>query len=387
MLVDAATGEVAQQMRYDEFGNILSDSNPGFQPFGFAGGIYEKATGLTRFGARDYDAHIGRWASKDPIRFAGGDSNLYGYVLGDPVNLIDPTGNFANFVIGFLVDGGIEILIQVVVEGKSLGCIDYGAVVINAAMGSASGGLSALNKLRRLCFAEGTPVHTSNGLKAIEDIEEGDLVVSRDDVTGETSWKPVVQLFQNENKPLLNLNLVDSEGNTETLGVTPEHPFWVPGKSWVEAGALIIGDELTSVTGELLMVQSIASQLGLHTTYNFEVEDFHTYFVGETGAWVHNSCTKDGVIGRFAPHPDADGAHTVYRRHGESGEITHYIEYGKPTHPKDPRKWAEIKRYDGGESPSHYNKVTGKEVATPHVHDPLSPGGVRAAKVGEIPKR
>ncbi|SFD53760.1 hypothetical protein SAMN02745724_04791 [Pseudoalteromonas denitrificans DSM 6059] len=56
MLVDASTGEIAQQLRYDEFGNILSDSNPGFQPFGFAGGIYEQATGLTRFGARDYDA-------------------------------------------------------------------------------------------------------------------------------------------------------------------------------------------------------------------------------------------------------------------------------------------------------------------------------------------
>jgi uncharacterized protein RhaS with RHS repeats len=45
-----------------------------------------------RFGARDYDPQAGRWTIKDPIRFLGGDTNLYGYVLNDPVNWIDPLG-------------------------------------------------------------------------------------------------------------------------------------------------------------------------------------------------------------------------------------------------------------------------------------------------------
>jgi uncharacterized protein RhaS with RHS repeats len=45
-----------------------------------------------RFGARDYDAETGRWTAKDPIGFAGGDSNLYGYVMSDPVNWIDADG-------------------------------------------------------------------------------------------------------------------------------------------------------------------------------------------------------------------------------------------------------------------------------------------------------
>jgi RHS repeat-associated protein len=71
---------------------VLHDTNPGFQPFGFAGGLYEPATQLVRFGARDYDAETGRWTSKDPIGFGGGDTNLYGYVLQDPVNFIDPDG-------------------------------------------------------------------------------------------------------------------------------------------------------------------------------------------------------------------------------------------------------------------------------------------------------
>ena len=57
-----------------------------FQPFGFAGGIYDTDTKLVRFGARDYDPRVGRWTTKDPIRFAAG-VNLYGYALNDPVNL------------------------------------------------------------------------------------------------------------------------------------------------------------------------------------------------------------------------------------------------------------------------------------------------------------
>ncbi len=48
-----------------------------------------------RFGARDYDAEVGRWTAVDPILFAGGDTNLYGYVLNDPVNWSDPTGELA----------------------------------------------------------------------------------------------------------------------------------------------------------------------------------------------------------------------------------------------------------------------------------------------------
>ena len=61
-------------------------------PFGFAGGLYDADTKLTRFCYRDYDAYTGKWTTKDPIGFSGGDSNLYGYVLGDPVNFVDPSG-------------------------------------------------------------------------------------------------------------------------------------------------------------------------------------------------------------------------------------------------------------------------------------------------------
>ena len=92
LVVDINTGTVAQEIDYDDFGVVMNDTNPGFQPFGIAGGVYDKDTGLVRFGARDYDAQTGRWTAKDPILFDGGDTNLYGYVLNDPVNFTDRTG-------------------------------------------------------------------------------------------------------------------------------------------------------------------------------------------------------------------------------------------------------------------------------------------------------
>jgi RHS repeat-associated protein len=79
-------------MDYDEFGNVILDTNPGFQPFGFAGGLYDSQTGLMRFGTRDYDPETGRWTVKDPIGFKGGDTNLYGYVGNSPINFVDLWG-------------------------------------------------------------------------------------------------------------------------------------------------------------------------------------------------------------------------------------------------------------------------------------------------------
>jgi RHS repeat-associated protein len=92
LVVDVTTGAVMQRMDYDEFGNVILDTNPGFQPFGFAGGIYDRDTGLVRHGARDYDPETGRWTAKDPIKFKGIDTNLYGYVLNNPLHFIDLDG-------------------------------------------------------------------------------------------------------------------------------------------------------------------------------------------------------------------------------------------------------------------------------------------------------
>jgi RHS repeat-associated protein len=92
VVVRVADGTIAQRMTFDESGRVLQDTTPGFQPFGFAGGLSDRDTGLVRFGARDYDSHTGRWTATDAVRFAGGQANLYGYSFGDPVNYVDPNG-------------------------------------------------------------------------------------------------------------------------------------------------------------------------------------------------------------------------------------------------------------------------------------------------------
>ena len=85
LVVNAETGYVAQRLDYDSFGRVLRDTNPGFQPFGFQGGLYDPDTGLVEFGCRWYDAETGRWISKDPILLDGG-WNVYAFCDNDPIN-------------------------------------------------------------------------------------------------------------------------------------------------------------------------------------------------------------------------------------------------------------------------------------------------------------
>lgn len=159
--------------------------------------------------------------------------------------------------------------------------------------------ISTLGKLGRWlglgrstqCFIAGTPVHTKDGVKAIEDIKVGDWVASRDELTGKTDWKPVTRLFRNHDKATLHITLANPDGHAETLGATVEHPFHVEGKGWVQAGALQAGDTISGLTPAATQrVVSITQDGQRHETYNFEVADYHTYFVGADGLWVHNSC-------------------------------------------------------------------------------------------------
>jgi RHS repeat-associated protein len=128
LVVNAATGAVAQRVDYDAFGVVLQDTSPGFQPFGFAGGVYDPDTALVRFGARDYDPGTGRWTAKDPIGFAGSDTNLYAYTAGDPVNRTDPAGLFDPS--GFLIGVGTAAKAGL---GATLGAAAAAAVGVGAA--------------------------------------------------------------------------------------------------------------------------------------------------------------------------------------------------------------------------------------------------------------
>ncbi|MFC2140047.1 RHS repeat-associated core domain-containing protein [Bacteroidota bacterium] len=108
LVVNSVTGNVVQEINYDAYGRVLLNTYPEFQPFGFAGGLYDQHTNLSCFGARDYDPTVGRWTNKDPIRFSSNELNLYAYSKNDPINNIDLTGKDAIHIIYnfYMVDTG-----------------------------------------------------------------------------------------------------------------------------------------------------------------------------------------------------------------------------------------------------------------------------------------
>ena len=137
------------------------------------------------------------------------------------------------------------------------------------------------------CFIAGTLVAAETGYVTIENIKAGDLVWAHDPETGETALKPVVQTFRNETTEWIHVTV-----NGETLTCTPEHPFYVPQKGWTSAIDLRAGDRLQLLNGEYVVVEQVQHELleSPETTYNFEVEDFHTYYVGDISVLVHNAC-------------------------------------------------------------------------------------------------
>ena len=164
-VIDTDFGVVVQAIDYTAYGRVLRDTNPGFQPFGFATafgpasgprpafllspslrrtlsapqsglagalgpapksnpklaalrtsrhGLTDPATHLVHFGARDYDPETARWLTKDPLLFGGGDTLLYAYVGGDPINFVDPSGELALLtVVGVaaLIGGGVGVAV------------------------------------------------------------------------------------------------------------------------------------------------------------------------------------------------------------------------------------------------------------------------------------
>lgn len=92
LLLDS-TGQVVKAIERAAFGAVRSDSTPGpFLPAGFAGRHDDPATGLVRFGIRDYDAAAGQWASRDPVRFRSGQANLDAYIGSQRVSLRELAG-------------------------------------------------------------------------------------------------------------------------------------------------------------------------------------------------------------------------------------------------------------------------------------------------------
>jgi RHS repeat-associated protein len=153
------------------------------------------------------------------------------------------------------------------------------------------GGIFSLaSRLPCHCFTAGTTIATEGGEKPIEAIEIGDTVWAFNQATGQNEPARVVSLFRKEAGSLLVLQV-----RGEELEVTPQHPIYVPGRGWVEAGNLEIGDQLLGLDGELITVEEIGWREGFIEVYNFEVEGLHNYFAGQIEVLVHN-CLRTEIL-------------------------------------------------------------------------------------------
>ena len=164
------------------------------------------------------------------------------------------------------------------------------------------------------CFVAGTLVMAVAGMVAIEKIKSGDKVISTDPETMETSPKTVLETYIREVTTLVHLTV-----NGEEIVTTVDHPFYVKNQGFIKAGELIVGDELLDVNGNVLLVENFDVELTEEPVkvYNFQVEDFHTYYVGENGVWVHNSsCTP---AKKYLAEVDKETGDRLYKRTLEDG--------------------------------------------------------------------
>ena len=222
------------------------------------------------------------------------------------------------------------------ITGESL--LSAGTTLLSAAatvagfkaLGSSVRETTALIRSGAACFTAGTLVLTENGQKAIEDIQAGDKVYATDPETGESGYKEVLQTFEKETEVVVhvtyekdntdsseevenssadedadiysNENCADTTDHvvnlqsteTTTVNTTLNHRFWTEA-GWKSAGTLEAGDKLTLADGNTATVTNVAYEDTHATVYNFEVEDFHTYYVGTESVLVHNNggnCTK-----------------------------------------------------------------------------------------------
>ena len=315
----------------------------------------DEETGFYYLQSRYYNPEVGRFISSDVLLSTGQGvigHNAYAYCLNDPINSVDSTGNFSfkNLFSGVnLVSIGITAITAaatiltcgaaapIMVAVATATAVAGTATVVNgmAEIGEGltassdtsndgtnfvrdwimGGNADAYEKQKRIfsaaaqvgtvicgaytaakggnvCFVAGTQVETADGSTAIENIKEGDRVFAANPETGEVAYKKVVQTFVNETNELVEVTV-----NGETIKSTPSHPFYVPQKGWTSAISLRAGDILVLSNGEYVIVEQIQHELLENpvTVYNFEVEDYHTYYVSANAdsdefVLVHNRC-------------------------------------------------------------------------------------------------
>lgn len=157
-----------------------------------------------------------------------------------------------------------------------------------------------------ICFTAGTPVATIRGMRAIETIQPGDLIYTRDIETGKQGYRPVMNVFVTRPFILYHVgyrvhhNLARSstqsgdEDEEREIVCTGAHPIYAVNRGdFIPADGLAVGDTLSLASGDTATVTSLrieeAADGQSFTTYNLDVDESHTYFAGPYGVWVHNA--------------------------------------------------------------------------------------------------
>ena len=133
------------------------------------------------------------------------------------------------------------------------------------------------------CFPAGTKINTDSGLKNIEEIKTGDKVWSYNELTGETGLQKIVRTMVRESDHTIELYTKE-----EIIETTAEHPFLTE-SGWKDAADLQIGDRIKSRNKEDIKIKDIKFSYKPKKVYNFEVANWHTYFVGTLAWLVHNA--------------------------------------------------------------------------------------------------
>jgi hypothetical protein len=142
------------------------------------------------------------------------------------------------------------------------------------------------------CFAAGTLVRTLLGLRPIESIQLGDQVLAQDVTTGALGFEPVLAIYHNPPKPTLRIDL-----GGEVIVATPIHRFWKAGRGWAMARDLRPCDMLRRLGGTAQVVS--VSEEKVQPVFNLDVGHSRSFFVGASGALVHDNSLVDPVLHPF----------------------------------------------------------------------------------------
>ena len=205
----------------------------------------------------------------------------------------------ATIATGAAMGAGIAFTGSVVTAATTSDSLDEFAAqgetaLINTAIGAGGGALAGYANSVAYCFVAGTLVVAENGNVPIEQIKVGDFVWAWGEETDDVALKQVVETYINETTELTHVFV-----NGEEIIATPTHPFYCPTKGWTDAAHLRAGDILVLVNGEYVVVEKVQHELleSPVKVYNFQVEEYHTYYVSDNGVLVHNDCPQRLVAG------------------------------------------------------------------------------------------